>query len=83
MEFDLKVETDNITSTYIAASQVGWAVILVIMYLEAFQNWRYCFIGINVIMWRHTDLYFPGSESPSWYWQNRSVRSKDKCLNYR
>jgi hypothetical protein len=38
MEFDLKVETDNITSTYIAASQIGWAVILVIMYLEAFKK---------------------------------------------
>ena len=48
----LKVETDLITS--IAMRPIGWAVILLIVYVETFQN---------VIMCLETDRYFPLSES--------------------
>ena len=30
--------------------------------------------------WRHTERWFPVSQSVGWYWQYRSVRSKDRSV---
>ena len=53
----LKVETDIITS--IAASLTGWAVILVIMYVEIFKTSVIVFIGdIKMCLMSHWPIIF-------------------------
>jgi hypothetical protein len=71
----LKVETDIITS--ITLSSIGWAVILVICVLIPSKLMLLFLSVLNVIMWSHTDWYFPVSESVCWYWQYHPVRSKE------
>ena len=75
-----KVETLIINS--IVARPIGQCVLLVIKYVETFKSDVIVFSVLNVIMRRHTDRYFPVSESLSWYWRHHSLRSKEKRQTY-
>jgi hypothetical protein len=57
-------------------------LLLVIKYVETFKSDVIVFSVLNVIMRRHTDRYFPVSESLSWYWRHHSLRSKEKRQTY-
>jgi hypothetical protein len=78
----LKVETDIITS--FTESLIGWAMM---MYIETFKTDVIVFIG-NIIMclmsqWPINLSIMVSSWSVHGCWHCHSVRSKEKCKNYR
>jgi hypothetical protein len=71
----LKVETDIIGS--ITVSQIGRAVILVIIYVEILKTGVIVFSVLNVSMWCHTDRYVPVLDLVGWYWKYPHIGQRE------